>query len=401
MISQELSGWLAEQQDDLSWRDQAQLVSIAVTSSSDVSFLKTAEPILNKIGPKGYSHGWVKAGEIGASDVKVNHDKTLSGTYTHQGTGAKLGTFRKTKDSRTNAGFVYSAKHADGTKLGDHPSQASAVRALIEHHNDVVGKSVDADVVKVGPKGYIHGWIKVGDAADSLGLHTDKSTGKLTPKRAALHDKIVKDTLAGHEAKDKPVATFLGGGPASGKSTVMKDVGDQLVVDPDAIKGKLPEYQKMVKNGDKRAAAFAHEESSHLAKVVMTEAAKKKLDFTLDGTGDSGIEKLTKKVAEARKNGHKIDAKYVTVDTDEAVRRAQKRAERTGRMVPETTIRATHAAVSRTFKAAIDNKLFDTAELWDNNGREPKLIGRKLEGGPWQVHDNAAWQKFLDKGQEA
>jgi predicted ABC-type ATPase len=259
----------------------------------------------------------------------------------------------------------------------------------------------DEALFKVGPKGYIHGWIKVGDAADSLDMHTDKASGKLTPQRAALHEKIVKENLAGHVGKDKPVATFLGGGPASGKSTVMKDVGDQLVVDPDGIKAKLPEYKKMVANKDKRAAAFAHEESSHLAKRVMSEAAKKKLDFTLDGTGDSGYDKMSKKVAEARKNGHTIDAKYVTVDTDEAVRRATKRAARTGRMVPETTIRATHAAVSRTFGEAIKKNLFDTAELWDNNGREPKLIGRKLAGGPFQVHDRAAWEKFLAKGQEA
>lgn len=262
-------------------------------------------------------------------------------------------------------------------------------------------KSALPDVVKVGPKGYIHGWIKVGGAADSMEMHTDKDTGGFTAKRKALHDKIVNGLLAGHQAKAKPVATFLGGGPASGKSTVMKDTEGKLVIDADGMKAKLPEYQKMVKGKDKRAASFAHEESSHLANRAMNEAAERKLDFTLDGTGDSGYAKLAKKVAAARKNGHQIAAKYVTVDTDEAVNRAMKRAAKTGRMVPESTIRATHAAVSRTFKDAIDHDLFDTAELWDNNGREPKLIGRKLAGGPFQVHDREAWEKFLAKGQEA
>jgi predicted ABC-type ATPase len=87
------------------------------------------------------------------------------------------------------------------------------------------------------------------------------------------------------------------------------------------------------------------------------------------------------------------------VDTDEAVSRAMKRAEKTGRMVPETTIRQIHGSVSDTFKKAVDHDLFDTAELWDNNGKAPRLIGEKKAGGSWTVHDQGAWQRFLDKGE--
>lgn len=409
MISEELSAWLVARREVLDWSDQVALISLAAQAGDDDAFVaaaKDAGPTLTKavsgydealfkVGPGGYSHGWVKVGAVSPGDLRVEHKGALSDKVTLRHTGSGTVLAKGTHYRGADKGYHYSLKHADGTDLGKFQTMTDGRRAVADYHNGKYGAAN-----KVGPKGYIHGWIKVGGAADSLDLHTDDA-GKLTPKRAALHSKIVNDTLAGHEGKDKPVATFLGGGPASGKSTVMKDVGDQLVVDPDGIKAKLPEYQKMVKNGDKRAASFAHEESSHLAKRTMEEAAKKKLDFTLDGTGDSGYDKMAKKVATARKHGHQIDAKYVTVDTDEAVRRATKRAQRTGRLVPETTIRATHAAVSRTFKQAIDHNLFDTAELWDNNGREPKLIGRKLADGPFQVHDRAAWESFLAKGQEA
>lgn len=259
-----------------------------------------------------------------------------------------------------------------------------------------VGKMAP-DVAKVGPHGYIHGWIKVNPGGDSLQMHSDDK-GNVKPERAKLHDQIVSGMLSGHEPKAKPTATFLGGGPASGKSTVMKDTESSAIIDADGIKGKLPEYQHMVEAKDPRAAMFAHEESSVIASKAMREAAKRKIDFTLDGTGDSSFEKLSRKVAQARTSGHSVAAKYVTVDTDEAVRRAMKRAARTGRMVPETTIREIHGSVSDTFKKGIDHDLFDTAELWDNNGSEPKLIGEKKAGGSWTVHDQGAWQRFLDKG---
>ena len=440
MISPELANRLAAGLADADWRTKHAALNAVLRADDDDHFY-TLMPVF-KVGPKGYTHGWIKVGSVGAHEVSSKTKDANHGTFVHRDTGTALGSY---KAKLRNGKYVYEVKHADGTKLRDQSSDHAAREAVLRHQNTVYssfdrdkepelagyhdaltgkpvatplnvsdrkayerghaqalsGKSSAADVVKVGPKGYIHGWIKVGDAADSLDLHTDKDSSALTPKRAALHDKIVEGALAGHEPKSKPVATFLGGGPASGKSTVMSDTEGKLVVDADGMKAKLPEYQRMVKNKDKRAAAFAHEESSHLANRTMMEAAKRKLDFTLDGTGDSGIEKLTKKVQAARKGGHSVDAKYVTVDSDEAVRRAMKRAARTGRMVPESTIRATHAAVSRTFKAAIDNNLFDTAELWDNNGREPKLIGRKLADGPFQVHDRAAWEKFLAKGQEA
>jgi predicted ABC-type ATPase len=234
---------------------------------------------------------------------------------------------------------------------------------------------------------------------DSLAAHTLPG-GQLSPARQALHDQIVADTLKGmHPSRGpKPVATFLGGGPASGKSTLGAVPSGSVAVDPDAIKGKLPEYQAMVSAGDPKAAMFAHEESSKIAKDVQRESVKHRLDFTLDGTGDTSFAKMSAKIDAAQKAGYQIDAKYVTVDTDEAIRRAQARAARTGRMVPESVIREIHASVSATFAKLIESGKLDTAELWDNNGSgKPSLVGRKKLGGDWVIADEGAWRRFLAK----
>jgi predicted ABC-type ATPase len=235
--------------------------------------------------------------------------------------------------------------------------------------------------------------------ADSLAVHG--GPGGLSPGRAALHQKIISEALAGHHSQQHPVATFLGGGTASGKSTMLaashSQAADSVHIDPDAIKAKLPEYQQMKARGDHRAASYVHEESSLLAREITTEAQKRHYNLTLDGTGDSDYAKLAGKVSSARAAGYQTTGKYVTTDTDEAIRRARARAGETGRMVPEPVMREIHASVSGAYRQAAQQNLFDHTELWDNNGSAPQMIASKLPGGQFTVHDQAAWQRFLAK----
>ena len=148
---------------------------------------------------------------------------------------------------------------------------------------------------------------------------------------------------------------------------------------------------------DPKAAAYAHEESSTVAKEIQAGAIKNHYDFTLDGTGDGAYAKMEGKIKAAQAAGYKVAGKYVTVDTETAIERSMKRAEQTGRMVPEPVIREIHASVSDVFGKVIANDLLDSAELWDTNGPRPVLVGSKPDGGKWTVHDQKAWDKFLAK----
>ena len=85
---------------------------------------------------------------------------------------------------------------------------------------------------------------------------------------------------------------------------------NSAAVDPDEIKGQLPEYQAMVEAGDDMAAGFAHEESSTVSKQMIAQATANGFDAIMDGTGDSGIDKLRNKVQGYRANGHRVIANY-------------------------------------------------------------------------------------------
>ena len=242
--------------------------------------------------------------------------------------------------------------------------------------------------------------------------------GHFTPERQALHDQIVRDALKGWTDKDgafhpstpvdHPSYYMMGGGPASGKSSII-DTGkvslpeNRVHVDADQLKQKLPETQEMMKNGDNRWAQMAHEESSYLAGRIQAAAFERGHNVALDGTGDSSAEKLGGKIDAARNAGYRVVGHYVTVHPDEAVRRAGVRAAKSGREVPESVIRGTHASISRVLPEAANR--FDELHLYDTNStkpgeKPPEIAVKSGETDRFHALDRAAYDRFVSYGRE-
>jgi len=229
---------------------------------------------------------------------------------------------------------------------------------------------------------------------------------RFTEERQAVHREIARRFLEGVPVSSNPTLFMMGGGPAAGKSTItgkpgvkLPEDGQAVLIDSDAIKGMIPEYEDMTRSGDRSAAAFAHEESSYIAKLIQAEAIKNKQDVLLDGTGNSKIESVRRKINAAREAGYSVGANYVTIPTDVAVERAAKRAERSGRLVPESVIRHTHAAVSAVFPDVVDD--FDDISLFDNSSDgPPTLVARKVAGGELEILDQDLYRTFLAKAKE-
>lgn len=242
---------------------------------------------------------------------------------------------------------------------------------------------------------------------NSLENHLDEN-GKLTPEREAVHQEIINNLLNDKIPVDgQATMTMLGGGPASGKSSVLNPdtSGDphSVTVDPDMMKSLLPGYREMAaKSSD--AASFYHEESSALAKRFAETAIKRNLNVIYDGTGDGSEGSVQKKIDGARAGNYKVVAKYVTVDTKTAVERNQKRYDdavaegKTPRLVPADYVRKTHAKVTD-ISVSMASK-FDDIEIWDNNGAkgQQKLIAKGGSGKGLTAVDRTAFQNYLDKG---
>ena len=241
--------------------------------------------------------------------------------------------------------------------------------------------------------------------ANTLGKDTlqrfRRPDGTWTTERAVLHRRIMDDILEGYTSQDTPTVLFSGGGPASGKSTVdqFKFSKNMVTINPDDIKALLPEWNFLTGTNK---AAFVHEESSYLAKEIIKKAYAKRFNVFIDGTGDSSYASIAKKVAQARANGSRVVAHYVTVETDVAVARMIARGKRTGRYVPEPYMRDVHASVSRIVPEAFNKGLFDELTLWDTSTRTPIKVAKGVGGvgrkPAWTILDDTTWNRFIAKG---
>jgi predicted ABC-type ATPase len=405
------------------------VVGLAVSVSKDAKTATTAHLVQTTCNHLAHTIRHVTAmGEDPAEavwDFNAEHARThLDGALEHVGkltrhlednypaeAGFLAGLGTAVRDAKPEGGpeTISEQANADGR-----PKDGTISSQALEFIGDGHGHHIPGT-----PMVYRHGWVPIsGQAAhpalasqgrfgtvDSLHAHT-RPDGALTPERQALHDRIVAGALAGHLPQQHPVATFMGGGPASGKSHLPgTGTGDSVHIDPDQVKEQLPEYGEMQARGEgPAAAAYTHEESSLIAKRIEAEAVARHLNLTLDGVGDSTFGNMAGRVAAAKKAGYQVAGRYVTIDTAEALARNRTRQAETARWVPEVVIRDKHAKVSRVFPQLVSHGLLDSAELWDNNvpkGAPPVLIGSKAPGGRFQVHDQAAYQRFTDKANDA
>jgi SPP1 gp7 family putative phage head morphogenesis protein len=235
--------------------------------------------------------------------------------------------------------------------------------------------------------------------------YRDPTTGVWHPTRQQMHNEAIDDMMKGGVAQEQPVVDWMGGGTASGKSSLV-DEGyivhprNHVRVDADLAKSRyLQEYVDGVASGDLDAAYNTHWESSHLSLRGLQEAGRRRYNVVFDGTGDGSLEKMRARVEFLKKRGYKIRARYVDVPTDEAIRREAIRAAEGGRKVPEEVIKNTYNQLSKNLPKAIDEGLFDDLKLYNNSGPKnvpPKLI-LEVKDGKITLHDPEAWARFRSR----
>jgi hypothetical protein len=237
------------------------------------------------------------------------------------------------------------------------------------------------------------------------GLYTDASGRRVA--RSTLHARIVRDMTTGiRKARGVKTLYSTGGGPATGKSTVLESglvkypsQKAAVWVDPDRIKAYLPEYNAAVAAKNRLGAAIVHEESSHISKLVMKEAVRRGQNIVQDTVGDGGVEKLLKTLNAKRDEGYRIVANYTSNRMKLALQLSEKRGLKTGRFVPPTFIREAHIMVSRALPTVMQEGAFDAINLWNTDIKgTARLIATADASGTLVIKNQKLWEQFLAKG---
>lgn len=219
--------------------------------------------------------------------------------------------------------------------------------------------------------------------------------GEWTDERKKLHEKIIKSILSPEKIKsctpkkgEKPKFIMFGGRGGSGKSwftdkkraaaegrEVMFDSDKYLILDADAIKEYIPEYEGW-------NAGEVHEESSFLNKEIKRRAFEAGLNIIIDGTmnyNPKKPDKVKNEMLEAKGKGYSLEAHYMFTPIQKSCVNAMnrfktKKGDFSGRLVP-TNILLGMQDNEKSFDSVKD--IVDSWTFRDNQNFEAKLIAQK------------------------
>ncbi|HDY65456.1 MAG TPA: hypothetical protein ENH84_04395, partial [Phycisphaerae bacterium] len=238
---------------------------------------------------------------------------------------------------------------------------------------------------------------------DTAQVYRDTETGRW-PNREPLHAGIVGKALAGKTAKNQPTIYVIGGGTASGKTTLSRRILSKdenvLLVDPDNIKLSIPEYADLKRTDPQGAAQRVHAESKWITEQLLWAGRERGLDIILDvtssGTGKGSLIDLFKEA------GYRVELSFADVSLATARARAARRAQSSldpinkGRVVPDHVIKRTSEGAARNFFLLKDKA--DAVSLFDNSGDSPRLVYERVAGVGETVYDNAYFDGYKRRG---
>ncbi|MBO4707433.1 MAG: zeta toxin family protein [Elusimicrobiaceae bacterium] len=211
--------------------------------------------------------------------------------------------------------------------------------------------------------------------SDEFRAFGEKEKAIYRPERQELHDQIIDKIFGDYESKvsEHPTFILLGGRGGSGKSKFEGKVYDTkhyLLLDSDAIKAMLPEYEGYNSHA-------LHNESRDLLDRILRLSIEKKVNVVLDATMSS-FGTLKNRLQMFKDAGYRTEAHYMFVPRQETGKRALMRFLNNpdGRYVP----------IQVALNMRNNEKNFDAIKYFvdgwtfnDNNvpyGAPPKLIAK-------------------------
>jgi predicted ABC-type ATPase len=211
-------------------------------------------------------------------------------------------------------------------------------------------------------------------------IYYNDELGDYTPSRKKLHAEIInkfkKEVVCINN--DKPIAIFMGGSPASGKSSFLRKYSPFLLkeeilkIDADEIRAMLPEYEGW-------NACQTHLETKDIVNILLSNkniGIPCDFDIIYDGTMNS-VKSYIPLMDILRKRGYKIFIVFMdNVPKDVIIKRALDRYKTSGRFVPLEVIEDFFSKGKTAFNEL--KKDVDGYMLIDGSSQDYKVIE---EGG--------------------
>mmetsp|Transcript_11176 Transcript_11176/g.13220 ORF Transcript_11176/g.13220 Transcript_11176/m.13220 type:complete len:380 (+) Transcript_11176:62-1201(+) len=296
-------------------------------------------------------------------------------------------------DDLSTSKKVGSTSESNGTSRSNGPE--SRTNSGTEDLSDVTGQtgadSDDYDYSKSTAEVYASDCLtflpKYAAARGKLGYkyHTNPVL-----QRQALQDEIIEKMLNKGVVSARPWVIFTAGAMGAGKSWCMRQLSKKgyfnntcfVFIDPDQIRRQLPEYAGYVQTCDLTAGVRTQAECGLISQVALEEALEAQKNVLVDGSlRDHEWYKQYFADIRRRHPKRRIAILHVIADRETVYKRAEKRAQQTGRVIPLSRLDEAIAQVPKSVNKL--RPLVDYCATIDNNGGSIKL-----------VDGNASWADF-------
>ena len=220
--------------------------------------------------------------------------------------------------------------------------------------------------------------------------------GRYSAARQRVQDALIAGYLARlpppPRAGARPWLVHTAGAMGAGKSHALRCLAARgafplrafVCVDPDEVKGALPEAAAFAAQDRASAGSRLHKESLLVADVVTRAAMAQGRNVLVDGSMRNALWYAAEwdrlRAAQPR---YRLAVLLVTAQPQRVHARAARRAAQTGREIPEDVIEDSIARAPRTF--ALLQPLADFAAVVDNDGGAPEIQAPNTEAGLAQV----------------
>jgi RNA polymerase sigma factor (sigma-70 family) len=182
------------------------------------------------------------------------------------------------------------------------------------------------------------------------------------------------------QTQDNPLAVFMGGGGAAGKTSLLNreiakgNIPDEgrVLSNPDEIREFLPEYDLLNSLNDARSSVITHEEASIIADEIQRRARQNSFPMVIDGTMKNS-EKALAKAEMLNEEGYRTKMIGVTIDPYEALIRSFLRGKGNQRYVPPDVLLGAHKGFNAALPAYIEF-FGDDLVIYDNSPQNPILL---------------------------
>ncbi|KAG8462504.1 hypothetical protein KFE25_010329 [Diacronema lutheri] len=205
--------------------------------------------------------------------------------------------------------------------------------------------------------------------------------GTYTRARQAMQDELVAQLVApGKPYQRTPWIVFTAGAMGAGKSHTIRWMAQRDIfplenivhIDSDLFKAAFPEWPGYVSRDPLSAGRHTRHESGYLVEIAQEAALRLGKHVWVDGSLRD-CDWYKRVFAQVRRDhpDYQIAILYVTADEEQIAARVRKRAELTGRHVPEAEIRDSLQRVPRSVAALAPCAHF--LAVIDNSRHEPQL----------------------------